>query len=405
MSRGIFMMASHNPVTVLHIITRLDRGGSAENVLLTASGLSPADWHVTLATGPAREPTPALEQQTVEAGVTIVTVPALQRAIQPWRDLRAFLQLVRLIRRGRYTIVHTHASKAGLLGRWAARLAGSPIIVHTPHGHVFYGYYGAALSTLFAWLERLTARVTDTIITLTARGTAEHVQYGIAPPAKFVAIHSGVDVARYQRAPRDRVAQRLALGLPPEAPVVGTVGRFVPIKGQCFVLAAAQRVLQVLPQTMFVFVGAGELGMTLQARARALHIDHAVRFLGWREDVADLLPLLDLFVLTPLNEGMGKVLVAAMAAGLPIVASRVGGIPDLVEHGTNGLLVPPASVAPLAEAILALLTDANARDRMGAQGRQRAQHYTVEAMVARIDALYRRLLQDKGIPQQVPQLH
>src|SRR5262245_36043090 len=133
------MMVAHHPVTVLHIITRLDRGGSAENVLLTAIGLPQADWHVTLATGPAREPTPALAQQIGETGVIIVTIPALQRAIHPWRDVRAFVQLVRLIRRGHYTIVHTHASKAGLLGRWAAKLAGSPIIIHTPHGHVFYG--------------------------------------------------------------------------------------------------------------------------------------------------------------------------------------------------------------------------------------------------------------------------
>lgn len=220
-----------------------------------------------------------------------------------------------------------------------------------------------------------------------------------------MAIHSGVDVARYQQPAHDRIVQRLALGLPPQALVVGTVGRFVPIKGQHFVLEAAQRVLQVLPQTMFVFVGDGELSTVLQTRASALQIDHAIRFLGWRDDVADILPLLDLFVLTPLNEGMGKVLVAAMAAGLPIVASRVGGIPDLVEHGINGLLVPPASVGPLAEALLTLLTDANARDRMGAQDRQRAQHYTVEAMVTRIDALYRQLLRDKGIRQEAPRPH
>ena len=385
---------------IVHIITRLDRGGSAQNTLLTCQRLA-GRYELVLVHGLSLESNMTdWEKQSVDSqikdaearGVKIVPLASLVRRIDPVRDIRAFLSLWRLIRKERPFIVHTHSSKAGILGRWAAWLAGIPIVVHTPHGHVFWGYGNRFMTVIFTFMEKLAAFITDKIIVLTEQEGEDHVRFGIASREKFLPIHSGVDVNKFLDMSVSKVEMKRSLGIPDDVFVVGTVGRLTAVKGQRYLIEAARKIVDIEPHAVFVILGDGELLGELQEMASRLGIKENMRFLGWRSDVAEVMSTFDIFALPSLNEGMGRVLAEAMAAGKPLVASNVGGIPDLVKHGQNGFLVGPGDADGLSGAIRKLLTDKEMRDEMGGRGRAMAHDFSVEKMVEKIDALYSSLL-------------
>ena len=222
------------------------------------------------------------------------------------------------------------------------------------------------------------------------------MQYKIAGPGKFVTIHSGIDLAYFRSVRVDPAVKRKELGLPPEGPIVGTVGRLVPIKGLEWLLKAAPRVLAEFPQACFVIIGDGPMLGELRELTAILGIGLRVVFLGAREDVPECLAAFDLFVLPSLNEGMGRVLLEAMAVGCPVVATRVGGIPDIVADRTTGLLVPPRDDRALAEAILTLLRDRSRRVAYGEAARRHVDgRFDVETMVRNIERLYDEVWQEK----------
>lgn len=373
---------------ILHLITRLDRGGSTTHTLLTVAGL-PAPFRSCLIYGRTRDfPPLALELQ---GKVEMVEVTQLVRNPSPAKDLVALFKIYRLIRRGRFDLVHTHTSKAGILGRIAARLAGVPRIVHTPHGHCFTGdYAGKILTALFIRLERWAATFTDRIIGLTDLEIRDHLERGIGSAGQFVSIPSGIEVEAFEKAADEAGAVKTSLGLPPSARVIGSVGRIEPVKGHRYLLQAFGDLAPRFPDLYLALVGEGELLPELRSHARRSGLSDRVLFLGWRDDVSVLLHAFDLFVFPSLNEGMGRALVEAMAAGLPIVASRAGGIPEVL--GKAGLLVEPRSAATLAAGIEKLLLDPALRACLGKAARERAHRYSVEAMLHQIEALYRELL-------------
>ncbi|MBI3127192.1 MAG: glycosyltransferase family 4 protein [Candidatus Tectomicrobia bacterium] len=373
---------------VLHIITRLDRGGSADNTLLCCIGQRRSGHEVVLAAGSGMTGESPLLPRAEAEGVALVRIPPLVRAIHPARDAGALWACYRLIRGGRFDLVHTHTSKAGILGRAAARLAGGCRVVHTPHGHVFYGYFGPWKTRLFVWAERLMARWTDAIVTLTDREAEEHLALGVGRPGQFVTIFSGIPLP--PAPPADRAARRRALGLPEDGPLVGSVGRLDPVKGHGLLIRAFARLRD--PKARLALAGDGEKRGEYEALARELGISERVHFMGWREDVDDLLGALDLFVFPSLNEGMGRAAVEAMAAGLAVVASRTGGLPEVVRDGETGLLVPPGDAEALASAMERLLARPEERRAMGEAGRRLARDYGAERMCERLEALYARLL-------------
>ena len=393
---------------ILHVITRLDRGGSATNTLLTVAGL-PSPFQQSLIFGKTREfPRLYLELQ---GKVEMVEVPELVRNPSPIKDLVALLKIYRLIRRGRFDLVHTHTSKAGILGRVAARLAGVPRIVHTPHGHIFTGYAGLALTAFFILLERWAAGFTDRIIGLTDREIRDHLERKIGRPEQFVSIPSGVDVERFEReqvsrggeGERGREAEHsprllgssapvLKLGLPPSVFLIGSVGRLEPIKGHRYLLEAFRDLAPRFPNLYLALVGDGELLPKLRSQAQRFGLADRILFLGWRDDIPALLHTFDLFVLPSLNEGMGRTLVEAMAASLPIVATKVCGIPEVLGEGEAGLLVEAGSASALAQGIEKLLLDPELRVQLGKAAQERSRRYSVEAMLQKIEALYRQLL-------------
>ena len=387
-------------IKIVHIITRLDKGGSAINTLFTCLGLR-KKYKLLLVHGLSLESQMTdWEKQSVHGGieeaekdgVKVIALPSLVRKISLVKDLRAFFSLWRLLRREKPAIVHTHTSKAGILGRWAAKMAGIPFIVHTPHGHVFYGHFADLISKLFLILEKITAPITDIIIALTETERKDYIKLKVCSPDNILTIHSGVEIARYMDARVNIDEMKHSLGLNPKNLVVGTVGWLLPIKGPMFLLKAMEAVWQSHPDTSLVYVGKGEMEEELKNEAFRIGVSDRVTFLGWRDDVPEIMQLLDIFVLPSLNEGMGRVLVEAMAAGKSIVASDTGGIPDLIKHGHNGLLVPPKDSNRLAEAIITLLKDTHRREEMGKNGKLLAKIYSVESMVNKIETLYEELL-------------
>ena len=393
-------------IKIVHIITRLDKGGSAENTLLTAGGLDKQLYDILLIkglsieSGMAENEAVAVEKSIREAereGVKILTLPGLVRRIAPFYDFKTFFALIKILRYERPDIVHTHTSKAGILGRWAAFFARVPIIIHTPHGHVFWGYFGRLKTSFYIILEKITAKITDKIIALTEQEKNDHLHLRISSEDKFSVVHSGIKLDRFLNLSVDPVALRRKLGISEGDLVVGTTGRLTSVKGHRYLIEAAGNIVNARPNTTFVFLGDGELSDELKNMASKLGIKEKVKFLGWRPDVAEVMSAFDLFVLPSLNEGMGRVLVEAMALGKPIVASDVGGVPDLVVHGENGYLVPPGDVEKLVNSINIFLCDPIKRKEMGNRGKIVATDYSADAMVLKIDHLYRAMLQQKQI--------
>lgn len=326
-------------------------------------------------------------------GVELVVIPSLVRRLTPAKDLASLLAIVRLIRRFSPSVVHTHTSKAGALGRLAAWLCNVPVVVHTPHGHIFYGYYGRVLSACFVTVERWLGRMTDALIALTEAGRLEYVERRIAPVERLRAIYSGIDLTAYQRHPPSPAMARKALGLPARGPIIGVLGRLVPIKGHGYLVEALPMILKKFPSAMLLFVGEGPERGPLAARAVSLGVSHHIRMVGSQFDLPGYVAACDVIAQPSLNEGMGRTVLEALVMGKPVIASRVGGLPELIEHGGNGLLVPPASPSALAHAACSLLWDHARLRRMSHAARHSVgRQFSTEAMVAAIDRLYGELL-------------
>jgi glycosyltransferase involved in cell wall biosynthesis len=327
-----------------------------------------------------------LEKEAIRCHV----VPSLLRHISLWQDLAALWNLIRLLKSERPEIVHTHTSKAGVLGRLAAWSARVPVIVHTPHGHVFYGHFGPIRSWAFLQVERRLAQITSWLIGLTATERAEHLDRGVGRRDRFKVIPSGIDVDRFRKA---RVTGKVIpdwFGCSSAATVVGSIGWLTDIKGHRFLVDAVAALRKEYPNLHLVIVGSGDRHEALVAQAERAGIGGAVHLVGHREEVDACLAGMDCFVLPSLNEGMGRALIEAMAAGLPVIASQVGGIPALIRDGKNGLLVPAGNSRALADALRRVLRHPQWAGELGTKAMQRiGTGYGVETMVQAVEATYR----------------
>lgn len=384
------------PRTIVHVITRLDHGGSARNTMLTALGHDRARFAPVVVTGTAeqheaqggRTATEDNVRRLEAAGVPCHVWTEVTRPVSPLHDLRALIRLTRLLRRERPALVHTHTSKAGALGRIAAALAGVRAVVHTPHGHVYYGHFTRPVSRLFVGIERRLAGRTTRLIALTEAEQEEHLAYGVGTLGQFAVIPSGIDLPTFQSLVGVR---RTASGLPlrPDAAVVGSIGWLTDVKGHRYLIEAAAQVKRVVPNLQILLVGSGDRRGALQDLAVRCGLGDAVIFAGARADIPACLAALDVFVLPSLNEGMGRALVEAMAAGRPVIASRVGGVPALIEDRRNGLLVPPADSGALARAMRELLGRPQWAKELGsAASLSIGPRYSAQSMVQAIEAVY-----------------
>jgi glycosyltransferase involved in cell wall biosynthesis len=383
------------PAKVLHVITRMVRGGAQENTLATVLRVDPSRFCSILATGPSDGPEGSMMGHVEASGVDVRLVPTLVRELSPIADYSALRTLRRLIEEVRPDIVHTHTSKAGILGRIAARRAKVPIVIHTPHGHVFHDYFGWAKTRSFIAAEKYCARRADRLVMLTENERKEHLQVGIGRPETLVTIHSGIDFAGLRATKRPEEV-RAEWSISSGDQVIGTVGRLVPVKGQTHLIAAMPAILARAPTAHLVIVGSGPLEAQLRQTAKDAGIEERVHFAGFRADVANCLSAFDLFALPSLNEGMGRVIVEAMAMRLPVVASDVSGIRDLIVPDKNGTLVPAGDHNALAEAIASLLGDPLRSAAFGQAGYAMAiPHYSLDNMIGQIESLYEELLARK----------
>jgi glycosyltransferase involved in cell wall biosynthesis len=386
------------PIRLLRVITRLNVGGPALHATLLTERLFPDRYDSVVATGAVGSDEAdylALFGRTAER---VVRVPALRREVHPARDVAALVALVRLVRRFRPHVVHTHTAKAGALGRLAARLTNVPVVLHTYHGHVFDGYFGPRRARVFLSVERALARHTDCLIAVSQAVRRDLLALGVGRAEQFRVVSPGLDLGPLLGADAMRGSLREELGIPPDAALVGIVARLVHIKAHEVFLRAAARVVRDAPGCRFVVIGDGERRAELEALAAREGLATRAHFLGWRRDLPRIYADLDIVALTSRSEGSPVALIEAMAAGRPVVATRVGGVPDVVDDGVTGRLVPPGDAAAAAGAILELLSDPKRAQTIGQAARERvAPRFSVARLLTDLDELYRALLRAKGL--------
>jgi glycosyltransferase involved in cell wall biosynthesis len=386
------------PVRVLQIIARLNIGGPALHAITLTRRLEPRGYRTTLVRGTEDASEGSMDYLADELGVHPVRVGTLRRDPGA-HDVRALLELMRIVRRERPQVVHTHAAKAGTLGRIAAILVPSrrrPVLVHTFHGHSLSGYFSSRRERLFLAVERALAKRTDRLIAVSAQVRDELVAMGVAGPERFEVIPLGFDLSPFQVGTEERErrgrALRAKLGIPADARVVTLIARLVAIKRVDRFLRVAAR-LAGRDDVRFIVVGDGELRDQLRATAEAARLDAArLTWTGFRRDIPDLCFASDVVVLTSDNEGTPVSLIEAQAAGTPVVSTNVGGVPAVVRDGVTGFVVDPSDEHGMAEAIGRVLDDAELAARLSAAGAERAASFGIDELVDRVDRLYRQLL-------------
>ncbi|MDE2489585.1 MAG: glycosyltransferase family 4 protein [Elusimicrobia bacterium] len=376
-------------IKVAHVVTRLDLGGAQQNTLHTVRRLDPQRFETLLVCGRGG----LLDDEVrADSGVRAVFLDSLAREVSPVRDLLALLELQKLFAAERPDVVHTHSSKAGILGRLAAALAGVPVVVHTYHGFGFHDRQQFLVKGFYARLERLCARLTTQLV-FVSRANEEYARrHGIAAARPPVVIRSGVALAGLP-AKVDAPALKRSAGIGVHKPLVVSIGNLKPQKNAGDLVEAAARVVREVPDARFAFLGDGPGRRALEARLFALGLRDQFVLLGWRRDAAQWLAAADAFALSSLWEGLPRALVEAMKSGLPCACYATDGVVDVIRDGANGLLVPPGDAAALAERLIRLLKDADLRRRLGAAAAASiGPEFDIDGMVRAQEELYARLL-------------
>jgi glycosyltransferase involved in cell wall biosynthesis len=384
---------------IVHIITRLILGGAQENTLLTVDGLHHAFGDdVTLITGPAEGPEGDLFERAKSRGLKVELMPELIRAIRPATDFQAYRALRRSIRRLKPDVVHTHSSKAGILGRAAAWDEKVPAVVHTIHGLPFGPSESPLKNRLYIALERWAAKRCHAIVGVCDSMAEQALAAGSGRPEQYLTVYSGMDVEAFLNPPRPRDEVRRELGLLEDEVAFGTVARLFERKGHDDILAAAPDVLKANPKVRFVFIGDGILRDKLMLDAEKLGVRHAIHFTGLvpPDRIPELLNAIDAVVHPSLREGLARVLPQSLLVGRPVISYDVDGAKEVVLPET-GMLLAPRDIEGLKVAILRLASDPDLRDSMGQEGRRRfADRFRHETMTAQLRSLYERLLAHSG---------
>ncbi|MFW6457094.1 MAG: glycosyltransferase family 4 protein [Planctomycetota bacterium] len=384
------------PIRVLHLITRMILGGAQENTLLTCEGLHDDPyWDVTLVTGPAVGPEGELMSRAYQHDIDTIVVPSLRRSINPWRDTAAFDRILRIIRHIRPTILHTHSSKAGILGRFAAQIARTPITIHTVHGLPFHRNLSHLSNAAFISGEWAGAHCSDAIICVADAMTEQALNAGVGSPDQYTTIHSGMEVEKFLAADHHRKDARKALGFEPDDIVIGKIARLFPLKGHKYLLEAAPKIIDRCPHVKLLFVGNGVLRETLETRARELRIRDRIVFAGLVDPsrIPHMIGAMDILVHASLREGLPRAIVQALLGGRPVVSYDVDGAPEVVIDDVTGHLVPPRSVQKLAEAVIGLVKNPEHARAMGREGQRRFTHqFRASTMVQKIQEVYRQQL-------------
>jgi len=390
---------SDSKIKIMRIIARLIIGGPTIHVVLLNSILNNEIFESVLVSGSPNPGEQPMLDFALEHNIKPIVIPEIVgEATFKLRDVKALAKLFRLIRQERPHIVHTHTAKAGFVGRLAARLAGVPIILHTYHGHVLHGYYSPLKTWLLRRMEQVLGYFTDCIIAVSKQVKQDLVSYGVASPEKITVIHLGFDLEPFLTCQQYRGEFRRELGLNGDVPLVAIVGRVFPIKNHRLFLDAAARVLAGEPAARFIIVGDGVLRSEMERHARELKIADKVIFTGWRRDLPRIYADLNALVISSDNEGTPVSVIEAMASGVPVLGTKVGGVPDLITDGETGYLVPPRDPDVLANAILRLIRGSETTFTMSQAARSLVtERFTVRRLICDMEGFYKILLLKKGV--------
>lgn len=386
---------------IIRIMDRLNTGGPAIHAILLTHHMSPRgtarDWETILIVGKESETEGNMNWLAAQRSVKFEVVPSLGRELHPIRDIQTLVRLVRIIRRERPDVVHTHKSKAGAIGRLAAWLCAVPVVIHTFHGHILHGYFSETKSRMFRLIERIMANLSDRILAVSEGVKADLLRYRIAHESVIDVVPLGLDLDEFARSSRGSGTLRKELGLSSETTIVGIVARLVPIKRISVFLEAAASIRKMKPDTTFVVVGNGELRRELEETASKLALGRSTHFLGFRSDLENIYPDVDVLCLTSANEGSPVSLIEGLSAGCAIVSTDVGGVKDVLQQGTLGVLVPEGDVGALAQAVIRLLDDPARRATLGAAGKASAlSRFSITRLVDDLDRLYRDCLRNSA---------
>ncbi len=379
---------------IVHVITRLIVGGAQENTILTCEGLHELGHQVTLITGPTRGPEGSLVERARNGGYDYVEIPELIRAVNPWYDARARRYLEMEFRDRRPDVVHTHSSKAGILGRFAARHARVPIVVHTIHGMSFNRTQPWPVRKLYAWLEWMAARRSDAIVTVADAMIEQSVAAGICRREKMKTIYSGMEVGDFTPTAYDREAVRQSWGVGGDEIVVGTIARLFRRKGYEQLLPIMAAAAKREPRLRFVWGGDGAHRLEYEAQLARLGLRESTTLTGLvpPEEIPELLAGFDILAHTSQWEGLPRGVVQALLMRVPVVAFDVDGTPEVVREGQTGRLVKLNDLDGFVDALLALANDPDGRQRMGATGRAYClERFDWHRMVAALEELYQQL--------------
>lgn len=395
-----------NRIKVVHIITKLELGGAQQNTLFTVAHLNHNVYEPVLISGTEGI---LVEDAKKLKNVKVYLVPELARETNPIKDVVALFKIRRILKklkenaeRGNKTetvspvIVHTHCSKAGVLGRWAARLAGIKLIVHSFHGFSFNDSQSSLVRCIYIFLERITSFITAKSIAVSKANIEKGTNKRIFTKDKVVLIRSGIDIRKYQEKGLDRGKKRRELGFDTRIPLVAMIACFKPQKSPLDFVRVAKIVSGKNNATRFLFVGNGVLRPKVEELIEKLGMEDKILLLGWRRDIPEIMSCIDILVLTSLWEGLPRVFPQAMASGIPVVATEVDGAPEAIQDGVNGFLLPPGDIDGMAKKIVYLIRHPEKINEMGEKGKRLVEEFDIWKMLEQQEELYGDLLKHYG---------
>lgn len=390
-------------IKVLHTITRLILGGAQENTLLTVRGLhEDPNFDVTLLTGPGIGPEGEIVSAAREQGIKIIEIPESRRNINPYYDLITILKTVHFIRKGKYDVVHTHSTKAGIIGRILADRYKVPAIVHTIHGPAFYPEQNYLVRKFYIGLERWAAKYADAIVCVADAMKEKYLAENIGRPDQYITIRSGMEVERFIKAGQNkkkRAELRQKYGIRDDEIVVGKIARLFNLKGHEYVIEAARSIVKRHKNVKFFFAGDGILRDEFENRIARYGLTKHFILAGLipNTEIPEIISLMDIVVHTSLREGLARVLPQALLEEKPVVSFDVDGAREVIKNGETGYLVAPKDIKGLTRALLAAIEEPETAQKMARSGRIMVEReFDWHKMVDDLKELYIRILRTKG---------
>jgi glycosyltransferase involved in cell wall biosynthesis len=377
------------PISVIHIITRLIIGGAQENTIYTVELLDKKGFKSSIISGPQTGSEGSLIEEAQERGVQIKILPSLLREISPLNDVITMIKLVRIFRQEPVDIIHTHSSKAGILGRFAAHVAGIPIIIHTVHGWSFHDFMSPILRQIYIILERWAASLTDALIVVTQKDIQKGLESRIGKPEKYHLIRSAIPLEQFKSNQFTRDSLRNQLDIPKDAIVIGNVGRFSPQKNPLDWVKIAGEIGRKNPLVYFLLVGDGPLRQEVEMQIEKENLSNRFILTGLRRDIPEILSVMDIFLITSLWEGLPRVIPQAMSMRLPVVSNRADGTNEVIQDGVNGFLCDPGDIDCAVKICQGLISNPILRQEIGQKGHNTVcEEFNLENMIQQIEQLY-----------------